>query len=51
MKLPNEVEVNRFGYDHLPVIVDLNAQKFLTTNLLILNIQGFKQLDENSNLV
>ena len=52
VKLPNEVEVNRFGYDHLPMIVDLNAQNILDNRtFLSLNLQGFKQLDENSNLV
>lgn len=52
IKLPNEIEVNPYGYPNLPLIVDLNAQNILDDrSFLSLNLQGFKQLDQNSNLV
>ena len=52
VKLPNQIELNPYGYPYLPFIVDLNAQNVLDErSLLSLNIQGFKQLDENASLI
>jgi len=52
VKLPNEIELNPYGYPFLPLIVDLNAQNILDErSLLSLNLQGFKQLNESSSLV
>ncbi len=52
VKLPNETEINPYGYPYLPLIVDLNAQNVLDErSLLSLNLQGFKQLDESSSLI
>ncbi len=52
IKLPNEIEVNPYGYPNLPLIVDLNAQNVLDDrSFLSLNLQGFKQLNQNASLV
>jgi len=52
IKLPNEIEVNSFGYPNLPLIVDLTAQNILDNrSFLSLNLQGFKQLNPEASLV
>ena len=52
VKLPNEVEVNPYGYPYLPLIVDINAQNVLDErSFLSINLQGFKQLDQNASLI
>jgi len=52
VKLPNEIEVNPYGYPSLPLIVDINAQNVLDDrSFLSINLQGFKQLDQNSSLI
>ncbi len=52
VKLPNEIELNPYGYPNLPLIVDLNAQNVLDErSFLSLNLQGFKQLDESASLI
>ncbi|MBL4605098.1 MAG: hypothetical protein JKY02_05405 [Flavobacteriaceae bacterium] len=52
IKLPNEIEVNPYGYPYLPLVVDLNAQNILNDrSFLSLNLQGFKQLNQNASLI
>lgn len=52
IKLPNEITVNPYGYDNIPLIVDLNAQNILDDrSFLSLNLQGFKQLNARSSLI
>jgi hypothetical protein len=52
VKLPNEIEASPYGYPYLPLIVDINAQNVLDErSFLSINLQGFKQLDQNSSLI
>lgn len=52
VKLPNFVKMNDFGYSSLPLLVQLNVQNILDeTTFMSLNLNGFKQIDENSSLV
>lgn len=52
VKLPNEIEMSPYGYPYFPLIVDLNAQNVLDErSFLSLNLQGFKQIDENASLI
>ena len=52
VKLPNEIEMNPYGYPYLPLIVDVNAQNVLDDrSFLSINLQGFNQLSQNSSLI
>ena len=52
IKLPNEIEDNRFGYPYIPLTVELSAQNVLDDrSFMSLSLSGFKQLNANANLI
>ena len=52
IKLPNELKANPYGYPYIPLTVRLSAQNILDErSFLSLNIRGFKQFNETSNLI
>lgn len=52
IKLPNEIEDNKFGYPYMPITVELSAQNILDNrSFMSLSLNGFKQLTPNSNII
>ena len=52
VKLPNEIKANPYGYPYFPLTIRLSAQNILNDrSFLSLNLRGFKQFNETSNLV
>jgi len=52
IKLPNEIELQTYGYPSLPLIVDLNIQNLMSDYpFMNLQMRGVKILNNNANLV
>ena len=51
IKLPNETNINEFGYAYLPLTVEANFQNILDENAFMsLNLRGFKQLNSKASI-
>ncbi|WP_139958195.1 hypothetical protein [Flavicella sediminum] len=52
IKLPNETELQPFGYPSIPMTFELNVQNILSDYpFMSMNFRGLKQLNEEANLV
>lgn len=52
IKLPNEIDVERYGYTNFPLIVELVAQNVLNDqSFMSLNLNGFKQINANASVI
>lgn len=52
IKLPNEIELQSYGYPSLPLTVELNVQNLMSDYpFMNLNMRGVKVLKNNANLV
>ncbi len=52
IKLPNEIEMQTFGYPSLPLTIDAYIQNILSDRpFMSINLRGLKQLSNDANLV
>lgn len=51
VKVPNEIVADKYGYNTLPIIVDLNVQNVLSDrSYATLNLRGYKNLSPTSQI-
>ena len=52
VKLPNEIEMQSYGYPSLPLTIDMYIQNILSENpFMSLNLRGIKNINDNASLI
>ena len=52
VKLPNEIEMQSYGYPSLPLTIDMYIQNILSENpFMSINFRGIKNINDNASLI